>query len=441
MVYDISSFLSSHPGGKDKISLACGKNVENFWNLYRQHYDSTTPAQVLNDLGAVGYIPPSELASTPTDSTNPFSNDPQKSPLLVQHTVTPANCETPTAMLTESYYTPNDIFYVRNHHPVPDIKGSDDDITVDFKIGGKTYTLTLDEIKTKIRKTTITATLQCSGNRRSGMNAIKKTSGTPWYQGAISNAVWEGVAVKDVLEYVGGKVGDSEKHVVFKAHDDMEASIFLAKGLSPETILAYSMNGDPLPRDHGYPLRAVIPGYVGVRNVKFVKEVVFSEEEAEGDWQRGINYKLLSPNVTDPKTVDVSKLPPMLEAALFSGITVTEVIDNVVDDKGGDKALVEVKGWAWSGGGRNISRVDLTGDDGSTWSPAALGEGSDQQYLKAWAWTFFEGTVWAKKNKDGKYVVASNADDSSYNVQPKQADWKVRGLNNTSWFNVEVADE
>jgi sulfite oxidase len=150
---------------------------------------------------------------------------------------------------------------------------------------------------------------------------------------------------------------------------------------------------------------------------------------------------MLHPNVTDPKTVDLSTLPPMMEAALFSGITKTEVVDTKKAEDGGDMALIEVSGWAWSGGGRNINRVDLTGDGGKTWAATELGKGTEQRYMEAWAWTFFGGTVWAAKSADGKYEVASKAVDVAYNVQPEKADWNVRGLNNTSWFRVAVEDE
>ena len=100
-----------------------------------------------------------------------------------------------------------------------------------------------------------------------------------------------------------------------------------------------------------------------------------------------------------------------------------------------------ITGFAYSGGGRGIVRVDVSIDNGSTWKSATLKEGSEQDMHKAWAWTFFEGTVWAAKSADGKYEVASKAVDVAYNVQPEKADWNVRGLNNTSWFRVAVEDE
>jgi sulfite oxidase len=112
-VYDISPFLASHPGGQEKIVLACGRNVEEFWNLYRQHYDSEQPQEVLDGLGCKGIIPEAELASTKVDPSNPYAADPARSPALKQHTQTPCNAETPTGLLTHDWITPNALFYVR----------------------------------------------------------------------------------------------------------------------------------------------------------------------------------------------------------------------------------------------------------------------------------------------------------------------------------------
>jgi len=160
-VYDITSFLASHPGGIEKISLSCGKNVEEFWNLYRQHYDSPTPFAVLNKLKPIGVIPAQDRKKR-IDANNPFKDDPPRSPALKQHSATPANCETPTALLTHSYCTPNDLFYVRNHHPVPVVSGDDDAVFVTVKVGGEVYRVSMEEIKRNVPSTTVTATLQVS---------------------------------------------------------------------------------------------------------------------------------------------------------------------------------------------------------------------------------------------------------------------------------------
>jgi sulfite oxidase len=137
----------------------------------------------------------------------------------------------------------------------------------------------------------VAATLQCGGNRRGGMNSVAKTSGTAWGCGAISTAQWTGVSVRDVLTAAGLKDPDAAgvAHVSFHAADDMCASVPVEKVFNPygDVLLAWDMNGAPIPADHGAPLRAVVPGHVGVRNVKWVTRLEAGAQEAEGMWQRG----------------------------------------------------------------------------------------------------------------------------------------------------------
>jgi sulfite oxidase len=269
------------------------------------------------------------------------------------------------------------------------------------------------------------------------MNKVKKCSGTAWGQGAISTAVWKGPRLADVLKLAGVEQGsagaESVEHACFKGLDAMAASIPMGKAMSHEgdVILALDMNGKPLVREHGAPLRAVVPGHVGVRNVKWVSEVKLSEEEAVGDWQRGLNYKVLPPGLSSAAGIDVSKVPAMQEASVFSGIT-------GIDDAGGGK--VDAKGWAWSGGGRGIARVDVSADGGETWSAATLTEGTDQKRGREWAWFFWEASdVKAKVGTGGEVEVVSRAVDKAYNYQPEDAKhlWNTRGLANNSWYRLK----
>jgi sulfite oxidase len=113
------------------------------------------------------------------------------------------------------------------------------------------------------------------------------------------------------------------EHVRFYSLDGMMASIGVEKALSPygDCLLAYEMNDEPLPRDHGFPLRIIVPGYAAVRNVKWLNKIELAATEAEGPWQRGLNYKTLPPAVTDASEVQLDRMPSMLEVSLFSGIT------------------------------------------------------------------------------------------------------------------------
>ena len=161
-------------------------------------------------------------------------------------------------------------------------------------------------------------------------------------------------------------------------------------------------------------------------------QVKLSEEEAVGDWQRGLNYKVLPPGLESGSGVDISKIPAMQEASVFSGIT-------AVEDAGERK--VDAKGWAWSGGGRGIARVDVSTDGGATWHAAKVTEGGDQALGREWAWVFWEASDMPVKAEAGSTIeVVSRAVDKAYNVQPEKAAhiWNMRGLGNNSWYRASV---
>lgn len=124
-VYDITKFVQNHPGGADKIMLAAGKSVEPFWRIYRQHYNSKLPLEMLT-LMRVGTLHPEDVVAQNEmkDSSDPYFEDPPLSPVLTVHSSTPANAEAPPSLLAHSYITPTDIFFVRNHHPVPKIENA-----------------------------------------------------------------------------------------------------------------------------------------------------------------------------------------------------------------------------------------------------------------------------------------------------------------------------
>jgi sulfite oxidase len=290
-------------------------------------------------------------------------------------------------------------------------------------------------------------------------------------QGAVSTATFAGVWLRDVLHDAGltdpiaAQEEDGLHHVRFTALDGMMASVGIEKAMNPygDVLIAYEMNGEPLPRDHGFPLRIIVPGYAAVRNVKWVERIQVAATEAEGVWQRGLNYKTLPPSVTDASTVQLDQMPSMTEVSLFSGITHIDHCYNDTEDavadstvagastdevtsgkppppNPGDRIMVRVRGWAYAGGGRNIVRVDVTGDDGTSWATATLRDGSSQRWHRAWAWTFWECTLPVVVQEDGTVHVASKAVDLAFNVQPESSHhtWNVRGLGNNSWYRAHA---
>lgn len=168
------------------------------------------------------------------EKDDPYQHEPKRNPHLKVHSDTPMNAEVPSHLLTQSYLTPSDQFYIRNHHPVPLLTAKQIQeyrLKIDLSAykGGKKISLSLDDLR-KMPQKKITVTLQCSGNRRGGFNTFQRTSGTPWGQGAISTAQFTGVRLSDVLKLAGlddpidAQETQGMQHVRFHALDGMMAS-------------------------------------------------------------------------------------------------------------------------------------------------------------------------------------------------------------------------
>ena len=273
-VYDVTQFAAAHPGG-DRLMLAAGGDVEPFWRLYAIHY-SRHVYETLEEL-RIGNVHPDDVTShaagSDVDADDPFAREPQRSPVLQVNSARPFNAEPPPPLLVDNFNTPADIFFVRNHLPVPDIDGATYALTV--TAGRRVITLTPDQLRARFRVHTVTSAIQCAGNRRTGMHRWAAVKGLAWRGTAVSNAEWTGVRLADVLSAAGVRAGDGTRHVVCRGADaDMtgvayETSIPAGTALDPrrDVLIAFEMNGKPLTRDHGYPCRLIVPGTVGARQV------------------------------------------------------------------------------------------------------------------------------------------------------------------------------
>jgi len=226
-VYDITNFVDQHPGGTEKIMLAAGGDIEPFWNLYQQHYTE----QIHNILESfrIGDLNQNEVQSQAVDTSDPFADEPQRSTLLRVISKKPFNAEAPPSLLAEQFITPTELFFIRNHLPVPTIDMSTYKIEIEDS-NGRMVELSLDDLKQKFKKHTITAVLQCSGNRRQEMHQIRPIKGLDWSQGAVGNAEWSGVSLCDVLSYAGfdcAKPDPKVHHVQFEGHDQDVTGIFI----------------------------------------------------------------------------------------------------------------------------------------------------------------------------------------------------------------------
>ncbi|XP_043537803.1 sulfite oxidase, mitochondrial [Chiloscyllium plagiosum] len=435
-VYDITKFVDLHPGG-DKIMLAAGGAIEPFWAMYAVHNQEHVYS-ILEEY-RIGELSPEDQKQAIMDVDDPYGNEPLRHPVLKVNSLKPFNAEPPVELLSENYITPNEIFFKRNHLPVPEV----DPKTYRLQVIGeglKSIQLTLDDLKTKFPKHTITATLQCAGNRRSEMNAVRQVKGLNWGMAAIGNATWRGVKLSDVLKYAGLPENTNAKHVQFEGLDkDLTgipygASISIRKALAKDgdVLLAYEMNGEDLSRDHGFPLRVIVPGVVGARNVKWLSKIIVSKEESQSHWQVN-DYKGFSPSV-DWDTVDFSTAPAIQELPIQSAITTPCNNDYI----SADNEEITVKGYAWSGGGQEVIRVDVSLDGGKTWKVADL-TGEKQDAGQAWAWKLWQLTMPLPKGQKNLEIICK-AVDNNYNVQPDTVApiWNLRGVLNNSWSRVKI---
>ena len=213
-VYDITDFVGSHPGG-DKILLAAGGQLEPFWQMYAVHKNDEV-YEILEEL-RIGNVHPDDVKAQvgKADINDPFSTDPPRHPALRVNSEKPFNAETPPQLLTDNFLTPNELFFVRNHLPVPNVDSKHFRLEVTSAGKGRAVTLTLDDLKRKFKPSTITATVQCAGNRRTHMAKFKSVRGLSWGPSAISNAEWTGVKLVDVLKHCGINEDDFD-HIIFE---------------------------------------------------------------------------------------------------------------------------------------------------------------------------------------------------------------------------------
>ncbi|XP_019161772.1 PREDICTED: sulfite oxidase [Ipomoea nil] len=378
-----------------------------------------------------------------------YSQEPPRHPCLKINSKEPFNAEPPRSALVSSYVTPVDLFYKRNHGPIPVVEDIERySVTLSGLIGHPKELFMRDIWK--LPKHTVTATLQCAGNRRTAMSNTRKVRGVGWDISALGNAIWGGARLADVLELIGipkltSMTPSGGKHVEFVSIDKCKeekggpykASIPLSQATNPvaDVLLAYEMNGETLNRDHGYPLRVIVPGVIGARSVKWLDSINIIAEECQGFFMQK-DYKMFPPSV-DWDNINWSTRRPQMDFPVQSAICSLEDVSVVKHGK------ITIKGYAVSGGGRGIERVDISIDGGKTWIEASKYQKTGIPYISddefstdKWAWVLFEAEV----NVSHSAEIVAKAVDSSANVQPENVGdvWNLRGILNTSWHRVQV---
>ena len=331
---------------------------------------------------------------------------------LIIRSPNPQDLETPTHLLT-SWLTPNDLFYVRSHFYTPDVQADTWRLIVDGDVN-RPFEITLPELR-NLPATTHVVTLECAGNGRAFFDP--PVAGVQWEKGAVGTAEWEGVPLADVLRRA--EVRPEARYVWLDGADvgigrapDFIRSLPIEKALDPSTLLAYRMNGESLPLSHGFPLRAIVPGWEGAYSVKWLTHLRVSARDHDGPFVQA-GYRRPRRPVKPGTLVAPADTVPVRELPVKSLITSFAHNATVSQDP------VRIAGFAWVGDAE-IRRVDVSADNGRTWAEARLG-----RERARYAWRPFE-YLW-RPTDAGSYVLLSRATDTRGRIQPIVPEWNPSG--------------
>lgn len=368
-----------------------------------------------------------EIIMSASSSHIPFEKHPQT---IIKESE-PFNAGSPLELLVANTVTPAELFFVRNHGDVPAIDAARFRLGVDGLVN-RPRSFSLDEMRREFPFKKIAATMQCAGNRRTELMKVAPIPGElAWNEEAIGNAVWGGVALGDVLDAVGIK--EEAKHVAFVGLDECErknkrfgfgGSIPVEKAIAGETLLAFEMNGAPLPAVHGAPLRVIVPGYIGARSVKWLSNITLQIKPSDNYFQAHA-YKIFPPHI-NAGNADWSK------GLMLGEMSLNACICRPHDGETLRAGLVEVEGYAMAGGGRTVERVDLSVNAGATWTSAEIHSDSSR-----WSWRLWRTVL---DLSTGEHEIIVRAVDSAANAQPEMPAplWNFKGYMNNAWHRVRV---
>ena len=318
--------------------------------------------------------------------------------------------------------TPVGLHYLLIHFDVPDVDPDDWRLTVR---GERELTLDLAELRQRPRAE-LAVTMECAGNGRARLDP--RPVSQPWLLEAVGTALWGGTPLRPLLEEAG--VGESAVEVLFTGLDrgidggieqQYQRSLSVEDALGEDLLLAYEMNGAPLPPQHGFPLRLVVPGWYGMTSVKWLAEIEVVGEPFAG-YQQTQAYRLRQ--AEDEEGTALQRIVPR---SLFVPPGIPEFLSR---DRIADAGEHVIQGRAWSGLAP-IAAVDLSTDGGATWAPAELEPAEGR-----WAW---RGWRFRWQAEPGQHVLCSRARDEEGNEQPVDPPWNLGGYANNAVQTVRVA--
>jgi DMSO/TMAO reductase YedYZ molybdopterin-dependent catalytic subunit len=321
----------------------------------------------------------------------------------------PLNLEMPFET-AETFITPTESFYVRTHFPIPKIDRDAWWLHVEGEVE-KPFAINYEEL-VELESLTIPVTLECAGNNRNFLEP--KVKGVQWGLGAVGTAEWTGVALSVLLDRA--VVRSNAREVILEGSDHgilddpksppgeltFARSVPLEKA-QRDVLLAYKMNGKDLPPEHGFPLRAIVPGWYAMASIKWLQRIIVTDRPFTGYYQT-LDYSYWK------RRGDIGELSPVAELQVK-----TEIAKPAQDETVPANSSVRIHGAAWASG-NEIARVEVSTDGGSTWKDATLlGES------KSNAWRFWEFN-WQTPTVPGKQTLVARATDSLGQTQPAHRD-------------------
>ncbi len=323
----------------------------------------------------------------------------------------PLNAETPISHL-RSWITSNAVFFDRNQGEIPQepISLAEWRLQIDGLVE-EPIQFSYDQI-TRMPKAIASNTLECSGNGRSLL--AQKASGNPWTLGGVGNAVWGGVWLRDLIVRTRPKL--DAKHIAFQGLDkplgssgvSFIRSIPLTKAMS-STLLAYEMNGEPLPLKHGYPLRALALGWTGANCAKWLHKITVMDRPYEGFFMDKV-YRVFQKD-QGPES-----------GSVVTAIKLKSIITQPLQDENLPVGPITILGAAYAGEGE-VELVEVSIDSGTSWQPVAFIGPREKFAWKQWQF------IWNAEEK-GDFKIMARATDTDGRTQPMEASWNVLGYGN-----------
>jgi nitrate reductase (NAD(P)H) len=373
-------------------------------------------------------------------------------PDLIRLTGThPLNAEPPlTPLLKAGLITPNHLHYVRQHGAVPKLLWETHTLDVE---NGK-LKLSMDELRTKFSAINIAVALACDGNRRKELNMVKRSKGFNWAAGAVGCSYWKGPLLRDVMKAAGvpdKMPGDGRKKYWINiagadspSEGPYETCIPFDYAMDPtnDVILAYEMNDVPLPPDHGYPLRIIIPGYVGGRCVKWLQKIWVSDKENDSHYHIWDNRVL--PSFVTEKDGEFAQTmfrhpdTACYEQNLNSVIVKPEQGERISLAGARKGNSYRIEGYAYDGGGHEVQRVEVSLDGGQSWLYCLrkFPEAPIRHGNKFWTWLHWHVDVEVTHLLRAKSI-AVRCFNVFKNTQPQFGSWNTMGMMNNGWYIVK----